>query len=388
MDKVFPLRTLVYILAFIVISLGFFTLGKERVNVLDLALVIFSLVAIIRKPQIITDIFEKNGVYFLLSGAVILSVILSGIYALNKWEVFKNFLQFSAYLFLTPIALTLGLDFRRFLRITFSVISLFVFIYSLLFFCTPKPVRLTFFDIHPNALGYIFALLSVLNVENPLLYITFAFLTSLTFSRASMLSLFLATLIFVVFKGERKLWILPIIPLVFMITMPQAVFLYKKSQVCYLTQTSAISQKIESATPTDIRLVRIYDFDRIRIWESALKMFLKSPIIGIGSGNFNLWAKDMCNKGELNKAQCYASLPQKDAHNMFIGFLAETGILGFLSIVSLLGFIFVRLLKIRDPEGLAVFILSILISFLHPPVFFTRYMSVLVWYILLGKVLN
>ncbi|MEO0139431.1 MAG: O-antigen ligase family protein [candidate division WOR-3 bacterium] len=388
MDKVFTFRTFVYILAFIVISLGFFTLGRGVVNVLDLTLVIISLITIARKPQVVRDILGKNRVYFLLSGAVILSVILSGIYALNKWEVFKNFIQFSAYLFLTPIALTSGFDLKKHLRITFLILSPFVLMYSLLFFCTPKPVRLTLSDIHPNALGYIFALLSVLNVENPLLYTTFAFLTSLTFSRASMLSLFLATLIFAVFKREKRFLIFSAIPLFFMVIMSQLISLYKESQLCRLVQSTIILQKIESSVPVDIRLVRIYDFDRIRIWESALKMFLKSPIFGVGSGNFNLWAKDMCDKGELNKAQCYASLPQKDAHNMFIGFLAETGMLGFLSILSLLGFIFVKLLSIKDSEGLVVFILSIFISFLHPPVFFTRYMGILVWYILLGKVLN
>ncbi len=60
---------------------------------------------------------------------------------------------------------------------------------------------------------------------------------------------------------------------------------------------------LPSAPATDIKLVRIYDLDRVRLIEVSLKIFSKNPITGVGLGNFNVVVREMCKKGEVNNAQ-------------------------------------------------------------------------------------
>ena len=109
-------------------------------------------------------------------------------------------------------------------------------------------------------------------------------------------------------------------------------------------------------------------------------MFAENPITGVGLGNFNVVVREMCKKGELNNAQCSAAMPQRDAHDFIFSFFAETGIVGLLSLIIFFGSLIRILISSGDN------LLSIFMSLLHPPIFFTRFMGPLVWYIILkGK---
>jgi O-antigen ligase len=207
-------------------------------------------------------------------------------------------------------------------------------------------------------------------------------MSSLTFSRASLLGLFISVLVFSFLEKKPKFALFVFLPLLLSFSMPNFIQIYKSSSICEFINKKTLL----SAPANDIKLVRIYDLDRVRLIEASLKMFSENPITGVGLGNFNVVVREMCKKGELNNAQCSAAMPQRDAHNFIFGFLAETGIIGLLSLIIFFGFLIRILISSGDNLGISIFTLSIFMSLLHPPFFFTRFMGPLVWYIILkGK---
>jgi O-antigen ligase len=376
MDKILRTGT---ILAF---AFGLFLLGRSLVNPFDIFLISLALLSLIKNPGVMVLFFKGNGKYYLFALYFLFSISLSIFGAPDKFEFLKNLIQFSAYTLLIPLTFTIKRDILEDIKPAFTLISIIFLLYSFPLFCIPKPVRLSAFEIHPNALGFIFALFAVLNLKNLPLFLFFSFMSSLTFSRASLLGLFISVLVFSFLEKRPKFALFAFLPLLLSFSMPNFIQIYKSSSICEFINKKTLL----SAPAADINLVRIYDLDRVRLIEASLKMFSKNPITGVGLGNFNVVVREMCKKGELNNAQCSAAIPQRDAHNFIFGFLAETGIVGLLSLIIFFGFLTVILISSGDKLGISIFTLSIFMSLLHPPVFFTRFMGPLVWYIILkGK---
>ena len=377
MDKILRTGT---ILAF---AFGLFLLGRSLVNPLDVFLISLALFYLLKNLDSSILFFRGNGKYYLFALYFLFSISLSIFGASDKFEVLKNLIQFSAYTLLIPLTLVIKRDIVEDIKPAFTLISIIFLLYSFPLFCIPKPVRLSAFEMHPNALGFIFSLFAVLNLKNLPLFLFFSFMSSLTFSRASLLGLFISVLVFSFLEKRPKFALFAFLPLLLSFSMPNFMQIYKSSSICEFINKK---KTLPSATATDIKLVRIYDLDRVRLIEASLKMFSKNPITGVGLGNFNVVVREMCKKGELNNAQCSAAMPQRDAHNFIFGFLAETGIVGLISLIIFFGFLIRILISSGDNLGISVFILSIFMSLLHPPVFFTRFMGPLVWYIILkGK---
>jgi O-antigen ligase len=376
MDKVLRTGT---ILAF---AFGLFLLGRSLVNPLDVFLISLALFSLIKNPGVMVLFFKENRKYYTFALYFLFSISLSIFGAPDKFEVLKNLIQFSAYTLLIPLTFAIKRDIVEDIKTTFTLISIIFLLYSFPLFCIPKPVRLSAFEIHPNALGFIFSLFAVLNLKNLPLFLFFSFMSSLTFSRASLLGLFISVLVFSFLEKRPKFAFFAFLPLLLSFSMPNFMQIYKSSSICEFIN----KKTLPPAPATDIKLVRIYDLDRLRLIEASLKMFSKNPITGVGLGNFNVVVREMCKKGELNNARCSAAMPQRDAHNFIFGFLAETGIVGLLSLIIFFGFLTVILISSGDKLGISIFTLSIFMSLLHPPVFFTRFMGPLVWYIILkGK---
>jgi len=376
MDKVLRAGT---ILAF---AFGLFLLGRSLVNPLDVFLVSLALFSLIKNPGVVVLFFKENGRYYMFALYFLFSISLSIFAASDKFEVLKNLIQFSAYTLLIPLTFAIKRDIVEDIKPTFTLISIIFLLYSFPLFCIPKPVRLSAFEIHPNALGFIFSLFAVLNLRNLPLFLFFSFMSSLTFSRASLLGLFISVLVFSFLEKKLKFALFAFLTLLLSFSMPNFIQIYKSSSICEFID----KKTLPSAPATDIKLLRIYDLDRVRLIEISLKMFSKNPITGVGLGNFNVAVREMCKRGELNNAQCSAAMPQRDAHNFIFSFLAETGIVGLLSLIIFFGFLIRILISSGDKLGISVFTLSIFMSLLHPPVFFTRFMGPLVWYIILkGK---
>ncbi|WP_298507640.1 O-antigen ligase family protein [uncultured Kordia sp.] len=72
---------------------------------------------------------------------------------------------------------------------------------------------------------------------------------------------------------------------------------------------------------------------RFSLWELAIRNFKKSPILGIGYGNYKAVGKKEHYQNFANNKGAFAN-PRR-AHNDFLEKLAETGIFGFLLYVSL-----------------------------------------------------
>lgn len=386
MDKVFSFKTFGAILEILIIIFGYLLLGYAKLNPLDVAVVLISIFIVLLNVDKSIRFVSENKVYFILSTLFLLSILLSLPSSYNKFEVLKNLVQYAAYLYLIPFLFIADFDFKRYLRLSFWILGILLVLYSIPFFCSPEPVRLQILKVHPNSTGFIFSLIAMLNIFQPVPFVFYAFVVSLTFSRASLLSLFISSIILGILKRDWKVGILSIVPLIFMISMPTLAKFYKKSPICSYNETSKISKNLK-VLPTDINMVRIYDMDRFKLWEASWKIFLKNPLVGAGSGNFNYALKDMCNKKEIEEDVCRFSLSFRDAHNMLLASLAETGIIGFIMTLIFFGYLLLTLLYKRRYHHLSMLILLIGISFLHPTIFFISFMGSISWFVVLEGIL-
>jgi O-antigen ligase len=80
------------------------------------------------------------------------------------------------------------------------------------------------------------------------------------------------------------------------------------------------------------------DLDRIGLWQSALIVWSKSPIIGVGAGNLDSYMERYSLFGIGLVVQGY-----HEAHNIFLELLAELGVIGLLSFLAYLLAVIVRL---------------------------------------------
>ena len=92
--------------------------------------------------------------------------------------------------------------------------------------------------------------------------------------------------------------------------------------------------------PVTSRLVSSFDLNegsnlgRLKIWRQAEELFLSRPILGVGLGAYSFEIKP----GASYREPIYA-------HNLYLEFLAETGILGFLFWLGIIGASFISFLR-------------------------------------------
>ncbi|WP_299254798.1 O-antigen ligase family protein [uncultured Lacinutrix sp.] len=104
---------------------------------------------------------------------------------------------------------------------------------------------------------------------------------------------------------------------------------------------------------------------RLGIWNSAIKDFKKSPIIGVGVGNYRHNSKSDLAIKRSNKQVIFST----QVHNDFLQALAETGIIGFLLYLSvyvlsfILLIIYFKNLKTNSEKFFAVAIALALIGY-------------------------
>lgn len=73
-------------------------------------------------------------------------------------------------------------------------------------------------------------------------------------------------------------------------------------------------------------------FLRIVLWTAALKAFATNPITGVGIGNFKIVSNIV---PEMKFQEVWYYISGMSAHNVFLHYMAETGIIGTLAIISL-----------------------------------------------------
>lgn len=73
---------------------------------------------------------------------------------------------------------------------------------------------------------------------------------------------------------------------------------------------------------------------RLNIWRSAVKVIIREPIIGVGTGN----ASDELKEEFLRQGYSQGFYETLNSHNQFLEILLENGIVGFLLFLILLGY--------------------------------------------------
>ncbi len=91
---------------------------------------------------------------------------------------------------------------------------------------------------------------------------------------------------------------------------------------------------------------KTYGSDRVKIWHDAITIWLKSPYMGVGAGNFQFFDR------------VYGSDKVGVAHNQYLQMLAETGIQGLLCLIWILVAVGAKALKsfnaARSPLGKSI----------------------------------
>ncbi|HEX2954931.1 MAG TPA: O-antigen ligase [Bacillota bacterium] len=93
----------------------------------------------------------------------------------------------------------------------------------------------------------------------------------------------------------------------------------------------ALFPQVQSRFSTLSNIRQSSDYERILIWRGAWRMFLDHPLTGVGPGNFKTLYRERYISAEAFMRKC------PHAHNNFLQFLAEGGILGFAGFMLLFG---------------------------------------------------
>ncbi|CAD6530896.1 O-antigen ligase family protein [Paraburkholderia metrosideri] len=185
-----------------------------------------------------------------------------------------------------------------------------------------------------NAAGGFFAMLLCLGIacylqrrSNLVLGLIFATALMLfsTYSRGSLLGA-LATLPYLYFG--RKRWMLGTL-IAILITGSIAMAIYHtNSTVNYMGYTFTIQNQDEKVANLDIR----YEW----LWPRALTYFEQSPIVGLGFGSFDDHIGSVTSYFHLLGVPSDVIVEHSDshAHNSYLNFLAELGVVGLALILS------------------------------------------------------
>lgn len=146
----------------------------------------------------------------------------------------------------------------------------------------------------------------------------FVMMLSATMSRGSMLGFLLSAFLYYIFTTKKILLVYYFGTVLMVVSLAVSIFFYDPSQDYKHTyERDIVLQFIDSETSAKEANVLIR---ATYLWPKALDMFLTSPIVGHGIGSFNDYGRDVSN------FQIYSS---SHAHNSFLHFLAEMGLLGF-----------------------------------------------------------
>ncbi|MDF2635469.1 MAG: O-Antigen ligase, partial [Pelosinus sp.] len=174
----------------------------------------------------------------------------------------------------------------------------------------------------------------------------------LTLSRGALLATVLVLILYMFFKLPTKpkqvlmtlLFLLFILALIF--TIPHAV---ERINISGMVQERSSIQSIE---------------ERYRLWHSSIKMFLDYPAFGIGFGQFqNMYSTTYALPEAINKSLTVA-------HNNFLQFLSETGLVGFTGFLSLTGYCLYSFVKLtqrtcQNPWCLSALLMTCSFVFFH-----------------------
>lgn len=115
-----------------------------------------------------------------------------------------------------------------------------------------------------------------------------------------------------------------------------------------LTNNTKFMKRVHSITSTKYQS----NTERLLIWQSAYKMFLDHPVLGVGLGQY----KDNYQKKYISSKAKEKTLGH--AHNNFMQMLAENGIVGFIGFTVMIGYFichsFMRFWRTKSPYAFMI----------------------------------
>ncbi len=167
------------------------------------------------------------------------------------------------------------------------------------------------------------------------------------------------------------------------ILIPVALFclgiLFKKAKITLIVTAILIVLIVAIPNPVSNRLLRNknkYDMQRPKIWKMSYEIAMIRPLVGVGEGAFEDFAvmKNFPVNGEKWRYKVHAKI----AHNQYLQYFANYGILGiipYLFILAVIGFYALREIysgkKDNSPQGFwgIIFILFLIHSLFDNPLY-------------------
>ena len=201
----------------------------------------------------------------------------------------------------------------------------------------------------------------------------------LTFSRGAFVSA-VATVMAMVYLGCIKVRHLLALGLAFVVIVPIAMPDYA-FRIFTLFRAVGVQQEGQQSAKTLDSSMRGRATENL----AALKIFLDHPVIGVGPGQTHMYTAKYGSEGGLSRLE-----GTRQAHNMYLGVLSDTGLLGFCTFMSIFFVSLVGLMRIRRlysetrPElaGLAIGLTLSIVAFMSSAVFLSSAYERFYWLIL------
>ena len=88
--------------------------------------------------------------------------------------------------------------------------------------------------------------------------------------------------------------------------------------------------------------------ERMKLINIGIEEFKSNPILGIGIGNYNVYAQEVLNYNFRSD--------NLTTHNIYLELLAETGIIGFILFISIYVLIGKEVLKLKNRNAILIYI--------------------------------
>ncbi|MEQ8225245.1 MAG: O-antigen ligase family protein [Candidatus Eremiobacterota bacterium] len=316
------------ILLFFLVSSLSVNLGYTKIEPHEIMLLLLTAVYIVKAFKNKDFTFNKAGFELPLMCFIIASAI-SSLASVNIFASVKEVLKLTEYflIYILSVNILSGKPSgTRQLFLAMVYISIMVCIYGFIIdsiHINRNTARATFvhYNIYggyinlflPFSIAFIFFKKNF-PVKDRLFWIVTAIIMmaglALSLSRGAWVAFFSVLVFYVILKGNKKIYFIALI----------------------LLLLSTILLPLLAPNFIFVRFVSMFNYDsdiailhRFNLWKSCFHMFISSPFIGTGTGNFDWVYPAYAIKGLSH------SLVANHANNMYINILAETGLLGFLT---------------------------------------------------------
>jgi O-antigen ligase len=92
---------------------------------------------------------------------------------------------------------------------------------------------------------------------------------------------------------------------------------------------------------------------RLILWGAATRVWMESPIVGVGLGNWGVYASEFFQPGEIEGFDNLGAFYGLNTHNAYVQILAEVGVVGLGAFVWCIVDFFLKNRALARPEAIA-----------------------------------